>query len=162
MASKEKVFDAMWTKLNFLVGSWRGAGTGQPGLSQVERSYQFILNGKFLEVRSKSTYSPQPQNPKGEVHEELGLISYDSLRKTFVFRQFHKEGFVNQYVLDQALPDGQAIVFTTETIENIPAGWRARETYQVVNADEFTEIFELAAPGKNFATYSRSQLRRVL
>jgi len=42
------------------------------------------------------------------------------------------------------------MVFVTEAIENIPAGWRARETYQVWNDNEFTERFELAAPREEF------------
>ena len=151
----------MWTSFNFFVGAWHGIGSGKPGASQVERSYQFVLNGKFLEVRNKSTYPPQNQNPQGEVHEDMGLIGYDTLRKTFIFRQFHVEGFVNQFALDYLGPDGQTIVFTTESIENIPAGWRARETYHVVNSDEFTEVFELAAPGKDFEVYSTSHLKRV-
>jgi len=151
----------MWTNLNFLVGSWQGTGSGQPGNSQVERSYQFILNGKFLEERNKSTYPPQSQNPQGEIHEDLGLIGYDKARKTFVYRQFHVEGFVNQYVMDYLSPDGKTIVFTTESIENIPAGWRARETYQVLNPDEFTETFELAEPGKDFVLYVRNQFKRL-
>ena len=46
----------MWTPFNFFVGSWEGTGTGQPGASQVERTYQFVLNGKFLHVKNKSTY----------------------------------------------------------------------------------------------------------
>jgi hypothetical protein len=151
----------MWTNLKFLIGLWRGNGSGQAGTSNVERSYQLILNGKFLQVRNKSIYAPQSQNPQGEVHQDLGLISYDETRKTYVFRQFHIEGFVNQYVMDYLAPDGKTIVFTSESIENIPAGWRARESYQVVNPDEFIETFELAAPGRNFELYVRSQFKRI-
>lgn len=152
----------MWTPFNFFVGSWQGTGQGQPGASQVERTYEFVLNGKFLQVKSTSTYPPQDSNLKGEIHQDMGLVSYDKARKTFIFRQFHVEGFVNQYVLDSLAPDGQEIVFVTESIENIPAGWRARETYQIHNSDEFTERFELAAPGKEFELYSQSHLKRTL
>lgn len=151
----------MWTNLNFLIGSWQGTGAGQAGNSQVERSYRFILNDKYMEVRNKSIYPPQSQNQQGEVHEDLGLISYDKARKTFVLRQFHIEGFVNQYVMDYLAPDGKTIVFTSESIENISPGWRARETYQVANPDEFKETFELAAPGKDFELYVRSQFKRI-
>jgi hypothetical protein len=51
--------------------------------------------------------------------------------------------------------------FVTEAIENIPAGWRARETYQILNDNEFTERFELAAPGKGFKLYSESTFKRA-
>ncbi len=151
----------MWTQLNFLAGEWQGTGSGQPGTSQVERTYQFILNDHFIEVRNKSTWAPTSENPQGEVHQDLGLISYDKSRKVFVLRQFHVEGFVNQYVLSDLAPDGKTIVFTSESIENIPAGWRARETYQVASPDEFSEVFELAAPGKDFEVYSTSRLKRI-
>ncbi len=134
---------------------------GQPGNSQVERSYQFILNRKFIEVRNKSVYSPQEQNPEGEIHEDVGIVSYDKGRKVFVMRQFHIEGFVNQYIMDQLAPDGKTIVFTSESIENIQAGWRARETYQVIGPDEFTETFELAEPGQDYEIYTRSHFKRV-
>jgi hypothetical protein len=46
--------------------------------------------------------------------------------------------------------DGKTIVLTSESIENIPAGFRARETYKILGPDEFMEIFEIAEPGKNF------------
>jgi hypothetical protein len=67
---------------------------------------------------------------------------------------------VNQYVLDpDAKPDRP--VFTTEAIENIAAGWRARETYVLLGRDEFEEIFELAAPGKEFEVYSHARFKRA-
>jgi hypothetical protein len=102
----------------------------------------------FLEARNKSTWAPKGKNLEGEVHEDIGIISYDTARKSFILRQFHVEGFVNQYILDYLAPDGKTLIFTTESIENIPAGWHTRETYRVNNTDEFTEIFELVAPAK--------------
>lgn len=87
-----------------------------------------LFGDRFIQVRNRSTYAPQEKNPKGEVHDDLGVFSFDNSRKRVVFRQFHTEGFVNQYILDaDAKPE--RLVFTTEAIENIAAGWRARETY---------------------------------
>jgi hypothetical protein len=113
-----------------------------------------------LYARNKSTYPRSEQNPDGEVHEEWGFISQDKIRKTFVYRQFHSEGFVNQYVLDYLSEDGKQFSFVSESIENIPTGWRAKETYLVLSADEFTETFELAPPGKDFKVYTQCRLRR--
>ena len=148
-----------WEPIRALVGIWEGTGKGQPGESKVEREYRFVLNDKFLHVQNKSTYDPQPKNPKGEVHEDWGMISFDKGRKKFVLRQFHVEGFVNQFVMNSS-DEGKTIVFTSESIENIPAGFRARETYKIVSANEFIEIFEIAEPGKDFEVYSENHFRR--
>ena len=151
----------MWEPFNFFIGVWQGAGQGQPGISRVERTYEFILNGKFVFVQNKSIYDPQEKNPKGEIHEDWGLISYDRARETYVFRQFHIEGFVNQYVLDQIAEDRQTIRFATEAIENSSPGWKAKESYRIQGPDEFIEVFELAAPDKEFEVYSESRFQRI-
>ena len=146
--------------LRFLNGNWRGDQAGQPGRGTSERTYQFILNDRFLQETNTSTYPPQEKNNSGEVHRHMSVISYDTARKRFVFRQFHTEGFVNTY-LQQPSADDKAIVFASEAIENIPAGYRARETYTIIGRDEFTERFEIAEPGKDFKLYSEAHLKRV-
>ncbi len=151
----------MWTRFSFFIGAWQGSVQGQPGTSRVERRYGFILNEKFLFIQNKSIYDPQENNPNGEVHEDWGLISYDRARETYVFRQFHIEGFVNQYLLEQILEDSQTISFVTEAIENISPGWQARESYRILGPDEFIEVFELAAPNKGFELYSETHFERV-
>jgi hypothetical protein len=126
----------------------------------VKRTYRFVLGNKFLHEQNVSTYPPQPKNPKGETHEHWAFFSYDRGRKALVFRQFHQEGFVNQYV---ALPEAKAgtVVFETEALENLPSGWKARETYEVISPDEFVETFELAEPGAAYKPYSRNRFKRA-
>jgi len=147
--------------LKFFVGHWQGTSQGKPGHGKGERDYQFVLGGRFLQVKNKTTYPPQEKNLKGEVHEDIGFYSHDDQRKKFVFRQFHVEGFVNEYVEQQIAPDDRTLVFVTDRIENIPEGWRARETYKIVNQNEYTEVFELARPQKNFELYTQSHWKRV-
>jgi hypothetical protein len=149
-----------WQPLRGLLGSWEGDVRGEPGSGKSEREYRLTLNDRFIQVNGKSTYPPQEKNPKGEVHEDVGFISYDEAAQKLVLRQFHIEGFVNHYVLDSTSEDGRTIVFVTAAIENIPAGWRGRETYQIVNENEFVETFALARPDKEFATYSETRFRR--
>ncbi len=153
--------DSLWLPLTFMIGTWTGTSEGQPGNGKYERSYQFALNKKFIEVKNKSTYPPSKNHPEGEVHEDRGFISYDRGRKTFVLRQFHIEGFVNQFKIESISTDAKTIVFITESIENIPGGYRAKETYKILNQNEFTETFELAEPGKEFELYSKAVLKRI-
>ncbi len=153
--------DSLWQPFKVFLGSWKGKGGGEPGRGDYERTYQFVLNKRFKEVRNKSTYPPSEKNPKGETHEDVGYLSYDRGRRTFVLRQFHIEGFVNQYKLDSMSGDGRTIVFLSEAIENIPAGWRAKKTYQILNDNQIQETFELAEPNKEFEVYSKVTLNRT-
>jgi hypothetical protein len=149
-----------WTAVRFLLGSWEGTSSGQPGSARVRREYRFALRDQFIEERHTSTYAPQEKNPKGEVHEHTSYISYDRARKALVLRQFHVERFVIQYVQEPG-SSADKLAFLSEAMENTPAGWRARESYTVIGPDEFEETFELAQAGKPFEIYSRTTLKRV-
>ena len=149
-----------WEPFSFLVGTWKGKGGGKPGIGEYERTYHFIFDRKFLEIKNKSTYPSSANDPKGEIHEDIGFISYDTIRNCFVLRQFHIEGFVNQYKLESISTDGREIVFVSEAIENILSGWRAKERYQILGKDEFTETFELAPPDESFEIYTSVTLHR--
>ena len=149
-----------WQNLRYFIGTWKGTGKGEPGNSDLERVYELVLNNKFMNVKHKSSYQPQPRNPKGETHEDWGYISFDRARKVYVLRQFHVEGFVTQYYAQTLTADGKSIVFLSENLENLSAGFRARETYRILNENEFVEIFELAPPGKEFSVYSENHFKR--
>jgi hypothetical protein len=153
--------DSLWLPFEHFIGSWTGTGEGVDGKGSYERSYQFALNKKYIQMKNKTVYAPTKENPKGYVHEDFGAISYDKMRKAFIFRQFHIEGFVNQYVLESISPDGKTIVFVTEFIENIPKGWRCRETYTVNDANEIAEAFDMAEPGKEFEPYTKASFKKL-
>jgi hypothetical protein len=139
-------------------GDWVGESEGEPGKGTVKRVYTFVLDKKFLNETNVSTYPPQPKNPKGEVHHHWSFFSYDRARKALVLRQFHQEGFVNQFAM-VATATPNTIVFESEALENIPKGWKARETYEIVSPDEFVETFEIASTGA-YEVYSRNRFKR--
>jgi hypothetical protein len=147
-------------RVRFLIGRWEGTTEGQPGKGTISREYSTALNARFIRVKNRSTYPPQAANAKGEVHDDEAFISFDRSRKKLVLRQFHVEGFVNQYAED-AGTTADRLSLTSEQIENIPSGWRARETYIKRGPDAFEEIFELAEPGKSFEVYSHARFFRV-
>jgi hypothetical protein len=149
-----------WKPLKFFVGVWEGTGTGESGEAKVEREYKFALNNKFLQVTHRSNYAPQTKNPKGEVHDDLGFFSWDRSRKQFVFRQFHVESFVIQYILSSISEDGKTIILDSENIENVPKGMRSRETFKILNDNEFTKTFEISMPGQEYKVYSENRFKR--
>ena len=149
-----------WKPLHALLGKWEGEVKGEPGAGKAEREYAFVMNDRFIQVRNRSIYPPQEKNSKGEAHEDVGFFSYDKAAKKLILRQFHIEGFVNQFVLDSVSDNGRTIVFISTAIENIAPGWRARETYQILNENEFVETFAMSEPNHDFANYSETHFRR--
>ena len=150
----------VWLPFKFFVGQWEGSGEGQSGSSHGRQEWGFVLGGKYLQVRNEARFDPQEKNPKGELHEDWGFISYDQLRKAYVFRQFHVEGFVNQYICIGPSADGKTFVFLSEAIENIPPGFKTRLTYRILDENSFEQTFDLAAPGKELACYSKGIMNR--
>ncbi|WP_243302525.1 hypothetical protein [Geothrix oryzisoli] len=149
-----------WAPLRFLVGEWQGVATGEPGAGTADRRYEFILNHRFLHERNTSAFPPQAKNKTGEVHEHWSLFSYDRKRKTFLFRQFHQEGFVVTYALNSTLSTPSKLVFESEQLENVPSSWKARETYELISNHEFIETFEIAQTDRPYAVYSRNHFWR--
>lgn len=150
-----------WSPVRFMVGKWQGTATGHAGDGTVVRQYEFVLNQRFIHEKNTSTYPPQEKNKKGEVHDHISYISYDKARKLLVLRQFHVEGFVNRFIFNKETSTSAKIVFDSEVFENFSNKWKARETYEVLGPDEFTETFELAPPDKPFHLYSKNHFKRV-
>ena len=160
-ASAQQTPPDPWGPVRFLEGAWQGKAEGKAGDGTVERRYEFVLGKRFLHEKNTSTYPPQERNKKGEVHEHWSMLSYDRARKVLVLRQFHVEGFVNQYAFRPEASTPDRLVFESEAFENLGSKWRARETYHLLGPDEFTETFELALPDKPFEVYSRNHLNRA-
>jgi len=150
-----------WAPVRVFEGKWEGTVAGQPGKQSSSREYQFVSNGAFLWQRDHSVYEARSPQDAPKVREDFGYFSYDKLAKTLVWRQFHSEGFVNEYRLESVSPDGKGFEFVTVRIENLPPGWRAKKSYRVLSADEFEETFSLVPPGKEFSAYTVALLKRA-
>lgn len=153
--------DSTINPFKYFVGSWTGKETGKTGIGKGEREYIFILDNNFLFQKNTSTFEPQKKNPKGEVHQDWAFYSFDKIRQKYILREFHSEGYVNQYVLDSLSTDNKTMVFVSEAIENVPDGWRARVSFKIQSEDEFYETFELASPGKEFSLILENKWNRV-
>jgi hypothetical protein len=80
---------------------------------------------------------------------------------SLVLRQFHPEGFVNQYVVNKSESTPTKLVFDSERFENYDNNACARETYELLSADEFIETFELGDPGKPLEVCTRTRFKRA-
>lgn len=149
-----------WAPLRYFVGTWEGTATSRTSIGTATREFRFVLDGAFLESAGKTVYEASTQLPDGQTREELGFFSYDRARKTIVLRQFHPEGYVNQYALDSVSVDTTTLVFVSENIENIPPDWRAKVQYEIIDKNEFIELFKLAPPGEAFEVFWETHFTR--
>ena len=156
----EKVMDDVWEPLQYFIGYWKGNEDGGPDVGKGEREYRPIIKNKYLHFENMSIFDPTEKKPEGEVHIDWGFFSYDAGREIFILRQFHGEGFVNQYIMQEHSDDYRKMVFVTENIENGPPGMRARLTYTITDENAFHETFDLAMPGKEFVCYIENSWKR--
>lgn len=67
---------------------------------------------------------------------------------------------MNQFAFNKEASSAAKLIFDSEGFENLSNKWRARETYEILGSDEFTETFELAPPDKAFQVYSKNYFKR--
>lgn len=65
-------------KFDFLIGNWQGVETGVSGDGIGFRTYSYELNRNYIVEKNQSTFPKTEKKPKGEVHRDFGVISYNS------------------------------------------------------------------------------------
>lgn len=146
-------------KVNFILGEWNGKGNGFGNeKSKIESSFQLIMKGKYIEVKNESRFESTEKNPEGEHHIDKGFISFDSSRKSIIFRQFNNEGYVNQYVLNDSISNDSILVFETEIIENFVPDGKARWTIKKISETEIETTFDVSFPNKEYSCFGINRL----
>jgi hypothetical protein len=148
-------------ELQWMAGEWHGVGEGDPGTSGTERHVDIYLDGNYIRVTGRSVYPKQEKSPKGEIHEQFNLWSYDRARKAIVMREFDTLGFVGTYVQDKSVIAVDRWVLVAESLENVPGGWKARYIVTRKSEDEYHEVLELDADGKGFKPYVTNHFLKV-
>jgi hypothetical protein len=148
-------------ELRWMEGNWRGIGEGDPGTSGSERHADSYLGAKYIRVTGRSVYPKQERNPKGEVHAQLNVWSFDRARSSIVMREFDTLGFVGTYVLDRAASALDRWVLVAESLENVPKGWKARYVVTRKSDDEYHEMLELDPDDKGFKPYVTNRFLKV-
>jgi hypothetical protein len=147
--------------LRWMEGEWRGIGEGDPGTSGSERHVDSYLGNQYIRATGRSVYPKQDKNPKGEVHSQLNLWSFDRARGAIVMREFDTLGFVCTYVLDKAASAPDRWVLVGESLENVPKGWKARYVITRKSDDEYHEMLQLDPDGKGFNPYVTNRFLKV-
>ena len=139
--------------LRFLLGEWQGEdGKGAPGTpSRGEFSLREELGGKVLVRRNFAEYPAQAGRAAFR-HDDLMTIFTEGGQLKALYTD--NEGHVIHYAITQAAED-EGAVFLSEG-----PGSRFRMTFLRKRADLVTIKFEIAQPGKDFATYVEANARK--
>jgi hypothetical protein len=145
-----------WARLTFLVGEWRGVGTGAPGEAVGGSTFAFGLDKKVLVRKNWATYLPKPGETAGLSHEDLMIVYPGSGGTPLRAIYFDNEGHVISYAV--TFPkEGNAAFF--ETDPGLP-GPRFRLTYELKPDGLLDNAFLIAPPGGEFKVYVSSSLRK--
>jgi len=142
-----------WDDVRMLVGHWKGEVEGWFMQAEVERNWEFVLGGKFLQGHSRSVHGHQ-------VDEELDMLSWDKVRRCFVLRRFSSSGYVLQFA-GKVRQNGR-LELETEAWENgRPYPLRAKIAFAFVSEDELEVTFYMALKNQELVVYSVMKLARV-
>jgi hypothetical protein len=143
-----------WGPAQFLVGNWTGEGTGHPGEGTGAFSFIPDLQGRVLVRKSFAAY-PAANGKPASRHDDLMIVYRDETSRQMRAMYFDSEDHVIPYSVKPA--DGGGVVFVTE---GAPGTMRFRLTYSSTGTDRLKLKFEIAPPGKDFATYLEATARR--
>ena len=144
-----------WEKLSFLIGNWKGEGSGDPGQGEGYFSFKFDLDRKILVRTSHSEYPATKDKPK-IVHNDLMIIYLDFSGSPSKAIYFDNEGHVLNYSI--TYPNNTDIVFTSDAISNVLI---FRLTYTKIDDKSVNTKFEIAQDGLNFVKYIEGKSKRT-
>jgi len=142
-----------WTEWQFLLGEWVGEGTGHPGQGTGGFTFTTDLQGKVLIRKNHADYPATDKRPTFS-HSDLMVIYQDAGRTRADY--YDSESHVIRYTVALAASHDSA-TFLSDPSTSAP---QFRLTYTLKMADQVSLKFEIAPPGKPFATYIEATAHR--
>lgn len=135
-----------WSNWSWLIGEWKGEGSGQPGQGGGTFSFQPDLDGKILIRKSHSEY-PASGNRPATIHDDLMIVSLNYSGQPTKAIYFDNEGHTINYSITYAR---DSVVLQSEKIPNMPV---FRLTYSQLDKQTVNTKFEMSRDGEKFVTY---------
>lgn len=143
-----------WDKFNYLIGNWKGEGSGKPGEGTGYFSFKLDLDNNILVRKSHSEYPASKDKPL-IVHDDLMIVYLNNSGIPVKAIYFDNEGHVINYSV--SFPNDKDIVFTSEKIPNVPV---FRLTYSAIDSNTVNTTFSMSQDGENFRTYVEGKSKR--
>ncbi|MBP6979155.1 MAG: hypothetical protein PHD61_07700 [Bacteroidales bacterium] len=143
-----------WEKWGWLIGEWKGEGSGQTGQGGGTFSFAYDLDQKILVRKSHSEY-PAVENKPLIVHDDLMIVYPDYSGNPSKAIYFDNEGHTIHYTISYA---ADSIVMNSERIPGVPI---FRLTYVYLDDTTAKTVFDISTDGENFKTYIEGKSIRM-
>ncbi len=155
LAQEGKTADP-WSHWQFLVGTWEGGGSGEPGEGLGGFSFAFDLDEKILVRKSRVDYPAKPGEKTGLSHRDLLIVYPSAAGANFRAIYFDSEGHVINYGV--TFPEQQpSVIFESDPSQPGP---RFRLAYDLDSKGTLKITFSIAAPGGPFKVYVQGTAQR--
>ena len=145
-----------WEKWQYLIGEWKGEGSGQPGSGAGMFTLKPKLGGSILERKGKTEIGATATQP-ATIHEDVMIIYKNREGNPVRSIYFDNENHVINY--DISYSDNKIIL----TSEPNPAAPRFRLIYEMLENKLMNTRFEMAMPNapEVFKTYIEGKSVKV-
>ncbi|MCE5204724.1 MAG: hypothetical protein LLF80_01265 [Porphyromonadaceae bacterium] len=130
----------------WLMGEWKGEGTGNPGQGGGTFSFAYDLDKNIIVRKSHSEYPATNNKPK-IIHDDLMVVYSNDSKSPSKAIYFDNEGHIINYAITYA---DKSITFTSIKLTNTPV---FRLTYTLLENDLVNTKFEMSNDGVNFMVY---------
>ena len=143
-----------WDEWNWLIGKWKGEGSGQPGQGGGTFSFFFDLDRNIIVRKSHSEY-PAAENKPKTIHDDLMIVYPDISGSPDKAIYFDNEGHTINYTISYL---EQSIVLKSEKIPGSPV---FRLTYTSLDKKTVNTRFEISQDGEKFMTYIEGKSKKL-
>jgi len=152
--TKPEQASSKWEKWSWLLGPWKGEGSGKPGEGVGTFAFSIDLGGSVI-LRHGHTDFPAAQGRPASSHDDLMVIYNDPVTGDPKAIYFDNEGHTINYAVSWV---DKSIVLTSQKTGNIPA---FRITYTPLESGEMETVFDISQDGKTFVTYLEGKSKRA-
>ncbi len=145
-----------WEKWQYLMGEWKGEGSGQPGDGSGMFTLKPKLEGNILERKGKTEIAATPNKPAA-VHEDVIIIYKNREGNPVKAIYFDNEKHVINYEITYS---DSRIVLTSEATPGTP---RFRLIYEKLEDKLMNTRFEMAMPNapEEFKMYIEGKSKKT-
>ena len=142
-----------WVSWSWLIGEWKGEGTGVPGKGSGQFSFHTDLDQKILVRKAHAEYPTE--NGKAVTHDDLLFVYLDASGVPSRAIYFDNEGHTINYTISYT---GNTIVLLGDKVKGFPV---FRLTYVKVDDHTVHTKFEMSRDGVTFMTYVEGESAKV-